>query len=234
MIRTISFAMLTMALVSCAATTDHTERATRSQPVNLSGNIEVLSVANNINVDYTPGPATSYVVTASENAKSKLKVDYSNGTLSFSAEKLRNESIKITLTAPAISTFHGMNNAAITVNGPIDRPQLNVDIYNNGSVNFTGSVHTEYLNLTAYNNATISLTMLETPRTTASAYNNATITLAGTSTSVELQALNNADINASSLKADTGTATAANNAVVRSNINRITSSAMNHGRVHNK
>lgn len=229
------FSFFSLLLLSLASFTSCVSISSEHHSViAVDGPFDELIVANNIEVTYSPGDKVSYSIDASAKAKSHLEMTVSGNALTIKAEDLRNEKIKIRLTAPAINTFKGMNNAVISIEGSLDLPRLDISAYNNAGIEFAQNVKAPKVDISAYNNGNVELEDLSTDRLTATAYNNGEIDLAGAATSVIYSAYNNGDIDASRLKADRGSADASNNATIRASVTQLDQTTSNLAKIYNR
>lgn len=228
LISTLTFATSVAVLQSCAVAT-----GSRSEPLTIESQFTGITVHNNIDVVYTPGTKVSYIVEATDDAKSKLKMEVSNEILSISAKDAK-DPIKIELTAPELNSFLTTNNSSVTIAGKLKVDNLEANALNNSSLFFSHAVETTDASISATNNADIKFSSLKSNGVSAASSNNSEIEIKGSCNNVTLTATNNSEINASDLKAATGSAAATNLAEIEANVKSLTMSKINRGEIHNR
>lgn len=227
LIPTLTLAAAAATLQSCATAT-----ASRSEPLTIESQFSGIAVHNNIDVVYTPGTKVSYIVEATADAKSKLKMEVNAGILDISAKDAK-DPIKIELTAPGLNSFLTTNNSSVTIAGNLTLDNLKANALNNSSLVFSQAIETTDVSIRAANNADIKFSSLKSNVVSVSSANNSDIELKGTCNNVTFTATNNSDIDASGLKAATGAATATNLAEIKANVKSLTMSTSNLGEIHN-
>lgn len=245
------FITLTALLLACTACNASSRT---SKQLYIKDSFNGISVANNIEVVYTPSSKVSISAAASDKAMSKLIVEVKNGILQFRAPDTHNEEIKITLTAPDLSSITALNNAEITVTKALTVSSAKITATNNGEIDFDGGVEANEFNVTATNNSEISMpwinvTTLVISTTNnaeftckkvkaneikATATNNSEIEIDGNATRVTYTATNNAEIAAPSLRAGSGKAVASNLATIRANVDNLSTTTTNMAKIYNK
>ena len=226
--------------------------------VNLSNDFDAISVANNIEVDYTVSDKVKLTISTPSDNKGNIVAEVQGSTLVLECETKKrtfnSPKIKVTISAPAIQTIIARNNAEISVSGTYNANALSITATNNAEIEFGGKVTTSKCEFIVTNNAEISFINLKSDNVTttvtnnaeftvkdldansvvATATNNAEIDLTGTADVATLTATNNAELNAGKLKVSHATCTAHNLAQIFTNADKITSETRNQGSVKNK
>ncbi|MCI9054667.1 MAG: hypothetical protein HFJ87_05940 [Muribaculaceae bacterium] len=241
-------ATLLMVCSSCSATSP------RSKQLTVKGKFDGISVANNIEVVYTPASNVSISVKASDKGMSCLKMEVKNGTLHFKAPDARNEEIKITMTAPDLKSITAVNNAEVKVTKTLTVSSAKITATNNGEIELNGGINANDVSISATNNGEISLPSLYAVKAAISttnnaelkckkvevtdikctATNNSEIDIAGHGVTVNFTATNNAEIDAADFQAGSGKATATNLATIKANVDNLTTSTTNMAKIYNK
>jgi len=240
---------LLMICVSCSASSP------RSKQLTVKGKFDGISVANNIELIYTPSSNVSISVKASDKAMSKLVMEVKNGILHFKAPNtLKDEDITINLTAPDLKSLTVSNNAEIKVTKELTCNVSKITAANNGEIELEGGLNANEVIISATNNGEISIPSIyavkakisttnnadmtckniEVTDIEATAMNNSEINIAGNGVTVVFTAINNAEINAENFKATSGKAIASNLATIKANVNGLTTSTTNMAKIYNR
>ncbi|MDE6300803.1 MAG: DUF2807 domain-containing protein [Muribaculaceae bacterium] len=237
---------------------DNSKLSTYDIPVNKSFN--AISVANNIDIEYSVGRNVSVRLSTPAENRENVVIKVEDHTLVLRIEKKDNKRfnttspVKVTLTAPAVSTLSALNNSDITILNAYDVDNLSVTATNNAEISFKGNTTVTLASLTATNNAEISLVNAEAETMTATATNNADITfrhlratdLSATATNnaeititgrgdrANLSATNNAEISAGNFLVKSAECSAVNLADITVNAASLTKNQRNKGSIKNK
>lgn len=230
--------------------------------VAIKDSFDAISVANNIDVEYTVGSSVSLSMSTPSDNHDNVVIKVERNTLVMKVENrdkgfklnMSAKPVKVKLKAPAVSTITAVNNSEVDINGVYDKNVLSITATNNAEVTFNNKTIVQEATFTATNNAEITLGQVEGGTISATATNNAEIefsnlnatNLTGTATNnadlsvrgqggtAILNATNNAEISAGSFVVKDAVCTATNLAEITVNATSLSSTTKNKGTIKNK
>lgn len=196
-----SFKLLSVIALTVALFTSCVSRQNQGAPLTVDSVFDAIEVYNGVEVEYVPSGSVSYTVTASEDAKSKLRMKVNGGTLSIWAEDLRSkDKIRVRLSAPEPTSFLAYNNSKLSCNAPLKTDKLVINAWNNADVTLMDVITVANLDLTAYNNGSVDLPEAQCESIDIEAYNNADVRVAGFAGKLKVSQYNNSRVNTTALK----------------------------------
>lgn len=108
--------------LACSAAKSSDRAAGRTKVIAVKSSFSALALAGNVEVDYTPSARVSITAQGNPKILSKLKAYVRNGTLHLETssegkwENFKNNTVRITMAAPAIRQFSASGNSKLDIN----------------------------------------------------------------------------------------------------------------------
>lgn len=199
-----------------------------------------LNVNKGLDVTYIQQPGEAKIlVEGPENLIEYVTSDVKGQTLSISLSKSLNNcssSLKITVTAPAITGFEASSGAALNISGQLRAPGATVSAVASSGASFSaGEVNAEKVVLRSSSGASASITGIFAGSVEAGSSSGASLSAAGKCNVAKLSASGGASLSGGGLKAESGTASATFGASLTCNISNPQSiSSSGGGSISNK